>query len=115
VPSYGRPPLQKTDSKSTLKASRRKTGLKKLERGENSQDPCKLGQKTTTTKKVNQAISPGFVYCHSCYSLLQENRMAIFFISDVELFHHLLFVQQLLILNALFLCLHPTDLDKQGL
>jgi hypothetical protein len=26
-----------------------------------------------------------------------------------------LFVQQLLILNTLFLCLHSTDLDKQGL
>jgi hypothetical protein len=32
-----------------------------------------------------------------------------------QLFRDLLFVQQLLILNTLFLWLHPTDLDKQGL
>jgi hypothetical protein len=32
-----------------------------------------------------------------------------------QLFRDLLFVQQLLILNPLFLCLHSTDLDKQGL
>jgi hypothetical protein len=34
---------------------------------------------------------------------------------EVQLFRDLLFVQQLLILNTLFLWLHPTDLDKQGL
>jgi hypothetical protein len=36
------------------------------------------------------------------------------FMLQMSLFRDLLFMQQLLILNTLFLWLHPTDLDKQG-